>query len=222
MLETLQNIDSSIFLFFHSLFRSEFMDNIMWYVSDRWIWVPMYIAVCYWMSTRIGWRRAIVYALAIGVAVAFADQMCATFIRPVVERLRPSNIMNPLSDSVTIVNEYRGGAYGFPSCHAANTFAFAVFMSIICRQRAVLTWMFVWVGLNCLSRMYLGVHYPGDLIAGAFVGTGCAWFVWWLLNLVGYAKERIPDDHTRWRALPILVGLATLAVIVIVAIKTAK
>lgn len=218
MLETLQNIDSTVFLFFHNLFRSAFMDNAMWYVSDRWIWVPMYVAVCYWMSRRIGWRRAVVYALAIGLAVACADQLCATFIRPIVERLRPSNIMNPLSDSVTIVNEYRGGQYGFPSCHAANTFAFAVFMSIACRQRAVLTWMFVWVALNCFSRMYLGVHYPGDLIVGALVGTGCAWMVWGLLKLGRLGSERIADDQSGWRALPVIVGLTTLLFIAILSL----
>lgn len=212
MLETLQNIDSTIFLFIHNLVRSPYLDNASWWISDRWIWVPMYAAIVYWMYRRMGWRSAVVYAIAIGAAVACADQLCATVIRPLAERLRPANLLNPISDSVSVVNDYRGGRYGFPSCHAANTFVLATFTAFICRDRAVRIWMFGWAVLSCWSRVYLGVHYPGDLIVGGVIGAGCAWLLWTMIRLTGMTG-RITAEPQGWRTPPVIVGVATLLVI---------
>lgn len=217
MFETINSVDASVFLTLHNAVRCMFMDCAAWWMSDRWIWVPMYSAVLYMLIRRLGWRRAIVYALAIGVAVALADQLCATFIRPFVERMRPSNPDNPLSQYVTLVNGYHGGRYGFPSCHAANTFVLAVFVTLVVRNRALVCWMFVWAVLTCLSRIYLGVHYPGDLFVGAMAGSFCAWFVWWMLGLTRLRVPRI-NDTTGWRAMPVIVGVATLVVIAVLAI----
>lgn len=180
MLETLQNLDQQIFLALHNLLRHAFMDDVMWMVSGRWVWVPLYCAIFYTLWRWRGWQVALVYTVGIALAVTCADQLCATFIRPGVARLRPANEANPLSAMVTVVNGYRGGRFGFPSCHAANTCALAAFMLLALHRPAVTWTLMAWALLNCLSRIYLGVHYPGDLIVGAAIGAFFGAFWWWL------------------------------------------
>ena len=171
ILSMLDEADEAVFLALHHLVRSEAMDSFMWLMSDKLIWVPMYIALSWWIIVRFGWKRGGAVILAISLAALCADQTCSRLLRPLVERLRPANPDNPLSGFVYIVNEYRGGAYGFPSCHAANTFMLATFISLLARNRFLIGWMFVWAVLNCLSRIYLGVHYPGDILYGAIIGS---------------------------------------------------
>jgi len=106
----------------------------------------------------------------IGCAVAAADQVCSHMLRPMFERLRPSNLENPFSQYITVVNGYRGGAYGFPSCHASNCFALVGALSVFTLSRRFTAILTVWALLLCFTRMYLGVHYPSDLLVGAMIG----------------------------------------------------
>lgn len=170
MLDFLSNIDSEIFLFFNNGLRSSFMDQMMMLFTGRFIWIPMYAAILLLLMRPLRWKAALTLTLALAAAIALTDQTCATFIRPLVERLRPSNPENPLSVYVRIVDNYRGGAYGFPSCHAANSFALATFMTLLVRRRGFIAFIVTWAVLNSYSRLYLGVHYPGDLLAGAAIG----------------------------------------------------
>ena len=87
------------------------------------------------------------------------------------------NLDNPLSAMVHVVDGYRGGSYGFPSCHAANSFAFAAAVALIVRSRRCSLFVFGWAVLNSYSRIYLGVHYPGDLFCGAVIGIIAGAFV---------------------------------------------
>ena len=170
MIEWLKDIDTSVFLFLNGI-HSEYFDSFMWIATTKWIWIPFYLSLLV-IVARIGnWRKVAVVLCYLGLAVALADQLGATVIRPLVERLRPSNLDNPISSLVHIVNDYRGGAYGFPSCHAANSFALAVFLSLVLRNRKLSAVLFVWAAVNSYSRLYLGVHYPGDLLVGALLGT---------------------------------------------------
>lgn len=171
MLEILSRLDSQIFLFFNDGIRSSFLDHVMMLFTSRFIWVPMYMAIIVLFLRPLRWKAAAILTLALAAAIAMTDQTCATFIRPLVERLRPSNPENPFSAYVHVVNNYRGGAYGFPSCHAANSFALAVFMSLVVRRRSFVIFIISWAALNSYSRLYLGVHYPGDLAVGAVIGS---------------------------------------------------
>lgn len=145
-------------------------DTFMYAFSGKWIWIPLYASLLYVIGRNLRWQVAVGCAVAIALTIVFADQVGASLIRPEVARLRPSNLENPLSAMVHIVNGYRGGSYGFPSCHAANTFGLAFFILYLFRNRLLSTFILAWALVTCYSRAYLGVHYPGDLLAGAVLG----------------------------------------------------
>lgn len=177
----LADLDARLLLIVNGA-HSPFFDAVMWCISGRWIWVPFYIVLTYMLFRRFSWKRATLCLITIGLIILAADQTCASLIRPEVCRLRPANLNNPLSHLVHVVNGYRGGRYGFPSCHAANTFALAVFMSLVIRHKWFTVMMFSWAFVVSYSRMYLGVHYFGDLFCGATIGSLFAVLFYYLQN----------------------------------------
>lgn len=177
----LSDIDARLLLIVNGA-HSPFFDSVMWCISGRWIWVPFYAVLAYLLFRRMSWKRASICLVTIGLIILAADQTCATLIRPEIGRLRPANLNNPLSSFVHVVNGYRGGRYGLPSCHAANTFALAVFMSLVIRHKWFTVMMFSWAFVVSYSRMYLGVHYFGDLFCGATIGSLFAVLFYYLQN----------------------------------------
>lgn len=177
----LSDIDARLLLIVNGA-HSPFFDSVMWCISGRWIWVPFYAVLAYLLFRRMSWKRASICLVTIGLIILAADQTCATLIRPEIGKLRPANLNNPLSSFVHVVNGYRGGRYGFPSCHAANTFALAVFMSLVIRHKWFTVMMFSWAFVVSYSRMYLGVHYFGDLFCGATIGSLFAVLFYYLQN----------------------------------------
>lgn len=177
----LSDIDARLLLIVNGA-HSPFFDAVMWCISGRWVWIPFYAVLAYLLFRRMSWKRASICLVTIGLIILAADQTCATLIRPEIGRLRPANLNNPLSSFVHVVNGYRGGRYGFPSCHAANTFALAVFMSLVIRHKWFTVMMFSWTFVVSYSRMYLGVHYFGDLFCGATIGSLFAVLFYYLQN----------------------------------------
>lgn len=177
----LSDIDARLLLIVNGA-HSPFFDAVMWCISGRWVWIPFYAVLAYLLFRRMSWKRASICLVTIGLIILAADQTCATLIRPEIGRLRPANLNNPLSSFVHVVNGYRGGKYGFPSCHAANTFALAVFMSLVIRHKWFTVMMFSWAFIVSYSRMYLGVHYFGDLFCGATIGSLFAVLFYYLQN----------------------------------------
>lgn len=178
MIEFLQSLDDQAFLLLNGP-HSEFFDDFMKTFTGRFVWVPMYLAIAFMMFRVSHTRKFILYIAFAAIAVTITDQLCGSVIRPAVERFRPSNLMNEISQFAYIVDGYRGGSYGFPSCHAANSFALAVFAAMMVRRRGFTIFLLGWAALNCYTRLYLGVHYPGDLLVGAIIGsaTGCLCFL---------------------------------------------
>ncbi len=149
----------------------------MWGLSSRTIWIPMYAFFLY-LIVRKYKKQTLIILLAVIVGVALADSLSVALFKNVFLRLRPSH--NPaLEGLVHIVNGYKGGTYGFVSSHASNTFVLAVLLAHFLKPRFryfpvfIYTWAF-WV---CYSRIYLGVHYPGDVICGALFGSLVAFIV---------------------------------------------
>lgn len=194
MIDFLIDIDTKILFLINSL-HAPFWDSFMWLYSGRFIWVPMYASLLFVLFRSYNWRQVIVYVVAISLTILFADQLCASILRPMFGRLRPANLENPISDLLHIVNDYRGGRYGFPSCHAANSFALAAILSLIFCKRRMTIFIFIWAFFNAYSRAYLGVHYPGDLLFGAIVGslvgavTYCA--------AIGFMARFVPELRRR-------------------------
>lgn len=170
MIEFIDNIDSTIFLFFNGL-RAPFFDRLMMMFTDTHIWIPLYAVLVLMILKGAGWRAGLLFLVAAVIAITLTDQTCATIIRPMAVRLRPSNLENPLSEFAQIVDNYRGGPFGFPSCHAANSFALALFVTLFYQRRAMTWMMLLWAVFNSYTRLYLGVHYPGDLIVGGLIGS---------------------------------------------------
>lgn len=151
--------------------------------------------------------------------------LCRPVVRPRDKagcgKVAPFNLLNPLSGMVHTVNGYRGGMYGFPSCHAANSFALAAIVALMLRSRMAGWFIFIWAALNSYSRLYLGVHYPGDLLCGCVLGVLCGAACYGVFSLVSREKsfenKRVGSAVSLADLLP-LSGLAITVGIAVVAL----
>lgn len=163
--------------------HNEYWDEFMWMLTDRFTWIPLYMAIAYSVMRTVGWRRGLLFVVAVALTILLADQVGGHIIRPWAERLRPSNADNPLSAMIHLVHDYRGGAYGMPSCHAANTVGL---LTIVCwqfRNRLLISTLVPWMLSQIYSRMYLGVHYPSDLLVGAVIGVCSGTLMAWAYRM---------------------------------------
>lgn len=178
MIETLQHIDASVFTFLNGM-HTGYFDQLMWLISNKLAWLLMLVVLLF-ILLRKGWRQALVGIVAIALVVVIADQVSSSLIKPLVERLRPSHEPS-LATTVHLVNGYRGGPFGFVSSHAANHFGVALLLCLMLRDRWVWVTMMCWAAVVSYSRIYLGVHYPGDVICGMMVGfmaAGIVFMMW--------------------------------------------
>ena len=119
----------------------------------------------------------------LGLAVGVADFIASGILKDLVARPRPTRVPE-LEGVLHLVNGYKSGTYGFVSSHAANTMALALLFSLIWRNKIATIGMMLWVAANCYSRMYLGVHYPTDILGGLIVGSLVAVLAYWVLRWV--------------------------------------
>ena len=181
MIEILDNLDKQWLLALNNDY-SVFWDGIMFAFSEKITWIPLYISMIYVIYRR--WKKESWWLiLALILSVVFADQIASGILKDWVARLRPSHDPS-LAGQVVLVNGYKSGLYGFVSSHAANSFALALLSSLFFRNRIFTVFIFLWAVINAYSRIYLGVHYPGDVIGGAIVGVGAAMLVYWLFTKV--------------------------------------
>ncbi len=205
-MDYLINIDSDLLLWLNGA-HNAFFDTFMMLFTGRFIWVPMYLALTYVLFRNMTPKQALMCLVAIALVIVIADQMSSSLIRHSVGRLRPANLENPISNMVHIVDGYRGGRYGFPSSHAANSFGLAFFLLFLLRRSPIPTFIILWAIVNCYSRIYLGVHYPGDILCGTLVGLVAATVVWLIYKKL--TRRTYLYEVRQWWV-PVVVGLLTI------------
>jgi undecaprenyl-diphosphatase len=144
--------------------------------SEKEASIPLYAFLLYHIYGAYK-RRTWGILLSIVILIVMTDQFTTTLMKPFFERPRPSHEPT-LQGLVHLVNGYSGGKYGFASSHAANTFGVAMFLScLLKREKPWISWLFLWAAFVSYTRIYLGVHYPGDIIVGALIGILFGWLV---------------------------------------------
>ncbi|WP_128543533.1 phosphatase PAP2 family protein [Larkinella soli] len=166
--EALNRLDTDLFLRLNGLYAG-WLDPIMVLATERNTWIPLYILLIAWL-VRLYRKQAVGMILSLVAAVALSDQTASALLKPLTLRLRPchepglKNLLHPVLEC--------GGTYGFASSHAANSFALAMGLWLLLGRRfPSLRWAFAWAGLVSYSRIYVGAHYPLDVLAGAGVGV---------------------------------------------------
>ncbi len=154
------------------------IDNVILVITDFWFFVGVVCCIIAYSLRKENFPKTILFCALLIVAAGCTDYLCAGIIRPAVQQLRPTNPDNPVSAMLHIVHGYIGGKYGFPSCHAANSFAIAVFSALWFRRKWMAVVLAVWALLECYTRLYLGVHYPSDIVFGMAVGSLIAYIVY--------------------------------------------
>lgn len=187
------SFDRSLFLLLNGLHTS-WLDPVMMIISSKWVWIPFYLFLLYrlWVIYK---RDCLKILLSVALLITLTDQTSG-LIKDAVKRPRPTH-QEGLSEMVHTVDGYKGGKFGFVSSHAANSFAIALFIGLLLSRKRSMTpllGLIVWAFLVSYSRIYLGVHYPGDILGGALVGVIEAYLFLLILSKWGGIKAR--EDGT--------------------------
>ncbi len=168
MRDAINQLDTDLFLWLNGLY-APWLDGFMVLITGRDVWIPVYALLISWLTFRYR-KRAISMVLTLAVAVALSDQTASALLKPLTHRLRPCHTPG-LQKLIHSVLEC-GGLYGFASSHAANTFALATGLWLLLGSAyPSVRWVFLWATIVSYSRIYVGAHYPLDILAGAGVGV---------------------------------------------------
>lgn len=191
MLEQILELDQRLTLFLNGS-DSLFWDGVARTATHTATWIPLAVVLLYVIIRNNDARNIGLILLSMGLCVLIADQVASGICKPLFARYRPAQ--NPsIMYLVDIVDGYRGGKYGFFSSHAANTFSLALFVSLLIRHKALTCGLISWALLNCWTRVYLGVHYVGDLLVGTIFGSAVGVLIYFLFKKV--SKLEIDESH---------------------------
>ena len=193
MLENLEELDRNLFIDLNG-YQHPFWDAFMIQISDRQFWFPLYAFLVFYLIYTFR-HKSILKLVAIGLTIAAADGISAAIIKPWAARLRPCHDAS-LAELVVIIDRC-GGQFGFVSSHAANTFGLAMIAAMLLDRRYLYfkIFLFVWAISISYSRVYLGVHYPGDVLGGAILGILLGMLIGWLYRwvMIKFFPEKIAE-----------------------------
>lgn len=168
MLDQILDWDRNATLFINGS-ENVYWDQVIYVATSTWMWIPLAIVMLWIMWSNMTPRQFGFVVLFLAVAVLISDQLSSSVFKPLFQRWRPTR--DPVYMYVLdVVHNYRGGRYGFFSAHASNTFSVAVFLACLIRNKNLNILIISWALLNCYTRLYLGVHYLGDVLVGTCFG----------------------------------------------------
>jgi undecaprenyl-diphosphatase len=187
--DTLQAWDEALLLLLNG--TPEWLSAVGWWLSQPWCSTPVYLFVIWRLFKGVSWQTGALRMAMVLVTFAGTDAISSRVLKPGFERLRPSH--NPSLSEALVLHQnqdgtvYRGGRFGFVSSHAANTFGLAAIAFLIL-GKSTTRWLWIWAGIVSWTRMYLGVHYPGDIVFGSLFGIGFAAATYVLFSRMIQAK----------------------------------
>lgn len=199
--ENMLSYERNLFFFLNGS-DSNFLDTLMWVISRSRVWILFYVFVAFFLFYKTLKKEAVLVLLCFILTMVLCDQFSSGLIKPLFERLRPAHHPD-FRDLVDIVHGHRGGGFSFISGHATNSFGFAVFLSLVFRNRWVTLVALVWATLISYSRIYLGLHFVSDVVGGMLAGTFIAMVMYAvfvslrkkLFHLESSEKMRIYSDQ---------------------------
>ena len=180
---TLYDADKTLLMVFNGS-HCPFVDRLAVTLTCGYMWIPLYIALLLLVINNH--KTVVQISLVIGMAllaIVLSEGMADLIVKPLIARLRPIHDIL-MQDSVQVVNNYRAEGYSFFSAHASNTMAVAVFFSLLVKDRLFACTLITWALVNCWTRLYLGVHYPSDIIVGVVWGSVSGLFAYTIYNKV--------------------------------------
>lgn len=199
LLPVLESIDRDALLSVNGS-DSLYLDRVARVLTTTLTWLPLYISLLVVVvRNNDSFRKVLMIVGAAGLCVLLAGSVDDLIVKPTVARWRPTH--DPVIGSlVDVVDGYRGGKYGFFSAHASNTFSIAIFFCWLVRSRLLSTALIIWSLTNCWTRLYLGVHFPGDILVGLtwgfLVGSGVYYLFYRLTRKMASGRRLISSQYT--------------------------
>ena len=172
LIDTLVHADQQLFLWFNGK-HVPWMDSIMYWITFKFTWIPLYLVLLI-LTIKADKKRAFAIVITVLLAVILADKVVSSGMKPYFARFRPCH--EPLLAGLVHNVGGCGGLFGFASAHAATSFSLALVWYRLIKDKANhMGWLFGWAALYSYSRVYVGVHYPGDIFIGALAGLLVGW-----------------------------------------------
>jgi len=213
MLEKILPIEDDLFFLINGSHTS-FLDSMMWIFSGKIIWAPLALFIIFTIIYKMNWKIWTPILLAIVVFFVLSDQFASSICKPYFSRLRPSHYPG-IEDNVRTLYGYLGGKYGFISSHASNSFGFAALTAFLFKNRFYSITIFLWAFIVAYSRVYLGVHFVSDVVAGGIAGFTIGLLCYLLFRLyIQKSREFSEPIYSKKQTMPVFYVAAIYMVLV--------